>query len=263
MKLIEADTRTEAWMKAAEYLLRNGPSLNLVLGVRSPNNKGPYPTAGRYIDGFLTREGKFSMHTVAETIFPGYEYRRQGLRGVFTVYPDQIYPKIRRHRSISWGTYAYRLVRRQKANGKSMNPLEQLIQKMKAECDMNGPKKSCYELGIAEGEYDLPLYNTAEDGRRRMGGPCLSHLSFKLFESAVHLTACYRSHDYTYKVPGNLLGLARLQECVACETEQQMGSLVVHSTYAYLSGGRAKIRKLLSDIGATADHEATSDVVAH
>ena len=263
MKLIEADTRTEAWMKAAEFLLCNGPSLNLVLGIRSPATQGPYPTARRYIDEFLDCEGKFSMHTVAETIFPGYEYRRQGLQGVFKVYPDEIYPQIKKHRNISWGTYAYRLVRRRKANGEDMNPLEQLIQKMQTELDAKGPKRSCYELGIAEGEYDLPLYNTAEDGTCHMGGPCLSHLSFKLFKGTVHLTAFYRSHDYTYKVPGNLLGLARLQECVACETEQQMGSLVVHSTYAYLSGGKRKIRKLLSDIGTTADQRETSNVVAH
>ena len=263
MKLIEAHTRTEAWMKAAEFLLCNGPSLNLVLGIRSPDSKGPYRTARRYIDEFLDREGEFSMHTVAETIFPGYEYRRQGLRGVFKVYPDEIYPRIKKHRNISWGTYAYRLVRRRKANGTDMNPLEQLIHKMQTQLDVKGSKRSCYEVGIAEGEYDLPLYNTTEDGGRHMGGPCLSHLSFKLFKGTVHLTAFYRSHDYTYKVPGNLLGLARLQECVACETEQQMGSLVVHSTYAYLSGGKTKIRKLLSNIGTTADQRETSNVVAH
>ena len=263
MKLIETDTRTEAWLKAAEFLICNGPSLNLVLGIRSPDSKGPYSTARRCIDEFLDREGKFSMHTVAETIFPGYEYRRQGLRGVFDVYPEEIYPKIKKHRNILWGTYAYRLVRRRKANGEDMNPLEQLIRKMRTELDSKGPKRSCYELGIAEGEYDLPLYNTAEDGSRHMGGPCLSHISFKLLKGTVHLAAFYRSHDYTYKVPGNLLGLARLQKCVASETNQQMGSLVVHSTYAYLSGAKTKIRKLLSDVGATADQKETSDVVAH
>ena len=263
MKLIDADTRTEAWLKAAKFLLCNGPSLNLVLGIRSPDSRGPYPTAGRLIDEFLNRENKFSMHTVAETVFPGYEYRRHGLRGVFSVYPDEIYPQIKKHRKISWGTYAYRLVRRRKANGKDMNPLEQLIHKMQTELDVKGSKRSCYELGIAEGEYDLPLYNTSEDGTRHMGGPCLSHLSFKLFSGAVHLTAFYRSHDYTYKVPGNLLGLARLQECVAGETKQQMGSLVVHSTYAYLRGGKMKINKLLSDIGAAANQQETGDVVAH
>ena len=90
---------------------------------------------------------------------------RRGLPGVLEFYPNHVYPSIKRHPSIRWGTYAYRLVRRHGANGK-------------------------------------------QNGTRRMGGPCLSHLSFKLFDGAVHLTTLYRSHDYGYKVPGNLLGLA-------------------------------------------------------
>ena len=146
-KLIEADTRLDAWMQAADYLL--------------------------------------------------------------DFYPENVYPAIKKHPSIRWGTYAYRLVRRRVANGKHINPLQQMIEKMQSEITNAGPKRSCYELGVAEGEYDVPLHSPADDGARRMGGPCLSHLSFKLLDGAVHLTAFYRSHDYRYKVPGNLLGLAR------------------------------------------------------
>ena len=113
-----------------------------------------------------------------------------------------MYPSIKKHPSIRWGTYAHRLVHRNGADGKQINPLKQMIDKMKNELAAPRPKKSCYELGIAEGEYDLPLYSPVQDGTRRMGGPCLSHLSFKLFDGAVHLTALYRSHDYGYKVPG-------------------------------------------------------------
>ena len=128
---------------------------------------------------------------------------------------------------------------------------------------MSGPKNSCYELGVAEGEYDLPLHSTAEDGSRRMGGPCLSHLSFKLFEGAVHLTALYRSHDYRYKVPGNLLGLARLQSCVAHEVGRDIGPLVVHSSYAYLTGSRVRMRTLLSDLRRTEARREVDGAVAH
>jgi hypothetical protein len=122
--------------------------------------------------------------------------------------------------------------------------------KSESKTKRKGAFRSCYELGVAEGEYDLPLYNTVDDQRRRRGGPCLSHLSFKLFEGDVHLTAFYRSHDYRYKVPGNLLGLARLQACVATEVGAEIGSLVVHSTYAYLDTrkGKQSLRSLLSDI---------------
>ena len=258
-KLIEVDTRLDAWMTAADYLLKRNPVLNLVLTIGSPATGGSNPT----IDKFLTDEGQPPMHTVAETIFPGYEYRRRGLRGVFDFYPEIVYPAIKKHPQIRWGTYAYRLVRRRVAGGKDINPLKQMIDKMQSEIATPGPKKSCYELGVAVGEYDLPLYSPADDGTRRMGGPCLSHLSFKLFENAVHLTAFYRSHDYRYKVPGNLLGLARLQKCVAHEIDRDIGSLTVHSSYAYLGGQKTNVRALLRVLHQTEEREEIDDVVVH
>ena len=258
-KLIEADTRLDAWTKGANYLLEHGSVLNLVLAVGSPATGNSNPA----IDEFLIGEGELPMHSVAETIFPGYEYVRRGLRGVFDFYPEKVYPAIKKRGSIGWGTYAYRLVRRRVAGGQYINPLKQMIEKMQSEIAAVGTKKSCYELGVTEGEYDLPLYSPPDDGTRRMGGPCLSHLSFKLFEDAVHLTAFYRSHDYRYKVPGNLLGLARLQKCVAHEIGRDIGSLIVHSSYAYLVGSKTKMRALLKDLRQSEKREEVSDVVAH
>ena len=263
IKVIEAENRLEAWAKAAEFLLGNGPTLNLVLAIGSPADNGYFQTANLRIDEFLASEEQIPMHSVAETIFPGYEYRRRGLRGVCKVYPDEVYPAIKKHPKISWGTYAYRLVRRRTANGEYLNPLKQMIEKMRTELATRGTKRSCYELGVAEGEYDLSLYNTVDDGTRHMGGPCLSHLSFKLFNGAVHLTALYRSHDYRYKVPGNLLGLARLQDCVARETKQRLGSLVVHSSYAFLRGAKTRMCALLRDIETIAGQSEVNDVLAH
>ena len=258
-KLIEADTRLDAWMKGVEHLLNHQRVLNLILAIDSPA-QGAGNTA---IDQFLTNEGQSPMHTVAETLFPGIEYRRRGIRGVLDFYPKEVYPAIKKHPSISWGTYAYRLVRRRAASGVVINPLKQLIEKMQNEAMKARPKNSCYELGVAEGEYDLPLYSTSEDGTRRMGGPCLSHLSFKLFEGAVHLTAFYRSHDYRHKVAGNLLGLARLQACVAQEVDRQIGSMVVHSSYAYLQGSKSRMRTLLSELRQSEARREVHSAVAH
>ena len=258
-KLIEVDTRLDAWMQAVDYLLDQGPMLNLILAIGSPATGG----SNVAIDGFLTGESQLPMHNVAETIFPGAEYQRRGLRGVLDFYPDKVYPAIKKHPAIRWGTYAYRLVRRRNADGKHVNPLKQLIDKMKSEAAKPGPKRSCYELGVAEGEYDMPLYSPAQDETRRMGGPCLSHLSFKLFQEAVHLTALYRSHDYSYKAPGNLLGLARLQACVAHEVDRSIGSLTIHSSYAYLKGSKGAMRSLLKNLSLECGREDDRNVLAH
>ncbi len=258
-KLIETDTRLDAWMQAADHLLVHGPMLNLTLAIESPTAGGSHSI----IDKFLKDEKQFSMHTVAETIFPGHEYRHRGLAGVLDYYPDTVYPVIKKHPSNHWGTYAHRLVRRSDASGGHVNPLEQLIDKMKSEIKKPGPKRSCYDLGVAEGEYDMSLYSPAQDGTRRRGGPCLSHLTFKLFQDAVHLTALYRSHDYRYKVPGNLLGLARLQCCVVREVGSRIGGLTVHSSYAYLNGSKAAMRRLLMDLHQNAESEESRNVPAH
>ena len=256
-KLIKAHTRLEAWMEAVDYLLQNGPTLNLILAIESPG----IGSSNRLIDKFLFSESEFPMHTVAETIFPGSEYCRRGLRGVYDFYPEEVYPALKKHPSNQWGTYAYRLVRRNDGNGGTINPLRQMIKKMQSEKENLGPKQSCYELGIAEGEFDLPLYSPAKDGGRRRGGPCLSHLSFKLLNGAVHLSAFYRSHDYRYKVPGNLLGLARLQLCVAEETSCSTGSLVAHSSYAYLHGSKNRIKQLLNDLRQNEVPKEATDVL--
>lgn len=64
------------------------------------------------------------------------------------------------------------------------------------------------------------------------------------------MNAFYRSHDYHFKAPGNLLGLAQLQACVANEVEAEIGELNVHSSWAYVddSGGIPEFRELLSEL---------------
>lgn len=236
---IQAQTRLAAWVAATDILLNNGPELNIVLSIDRPGSDGPNGSAASsLVDEFLRAEDEYPLHTVAETIFPGWEYRKRGFQGMSDTYADEEYDLIKER----WGTYAYRLLRRTNAAGELVNPLETLIKKMKNEASLPRPKSACYEIGVAEGEYDLPLYNTTEDESRRMGGPCLSHVSFKYFGGAVHLTALYRSHDYRYKALGNLLGLARLQACVAQEVGKPLGSMMVISTYAWLQSPHVKDR---------------------
>ena len=251
MRAFERDTRFEAWADATEHLIEAEAALNVILAIKTPESDGPASLRlNERMDSYLKAHDEYSVHTVAETIFPGWEYKRRGLSGVFETYANEEFPTLSKGSPKSWGTYAHRLVRRRTAEGKEVNPLELMIEKMKTELASGNRKQACYEIGVAEGEYDLPLYNTVDDDWRHMGGPCLSHVSFKLFEGEVHLTALYRSHDYLFKAFGNMLGLARLQACVAHEVGQPVGSLVVHSTYAYRDskGAKGDARTLLREL---------------
>ena len=241
LKTFRAETRVDAWQDAATFLLEQPKCryLNLILSIESPTESGEREIkVTALLKELYAEEDEYPMHTVAETIFPGDLYKKFGLTGMYERYNEQY-----SHLKIGWGTYAHRLINRKLADGTPFNPLDNMINKMKGEKGNPGPKKACYEIGMGEEAYGLHLYSDSEDCKRRRGAACLSHLSFKLYEGKVHLTALYRSHDYLWKVPGNLLGLARLQACVAHEVRVEVGSMVIHSTYAFLTSGNGK-RKL-------------------
>lgn len=255
IKVVEAQTRLEAWLKAAKWLLDAGPTYNLLLDIASPGSDGPSAKAAySAIDSFYAEEDVYPLHTVAETIFPGWEYKNRGIRGVFETYSKSEYPFVKKVNQ--WGTYAQRMLRRETPKG-VINPLEVLIGKMRWALNQKSKFRSCYEIsmGVPEleeiPEFELPLYRDETDARKHRQIPCMSHLSFKMFDDKVHAIAIYRSHDYRHKVVGNLLGLARLQACIAQEVGIGIGGMVIHSTYAWIEGGKGRFKRLLSDISQT------------
>ncbi|MCA8886083.1 MAG: hypothetical protein KDA35_05635, partial [Hyphomonadaceae bacterium] len=96
----------------------------------------------------------------------------------------------------------------------------------------------------------------AQDRTRPIGGPCLSHLSFKLGpDRRLHLTALYRSHWYVQRALGNLFGLAHLLHFVADEAGLKLGSLICLSSMAQLdtkpkAWGKGDVKTLLAQFHA-------------
>ena len=75
-------------------------------------------------------------------------------------------------------------------------------------------------------------------------------MSFKIVpgvKKSVSLTAMYRNHFYVKKLLGNLVGLGRLLEFVARETNLDVGPLTVISTHAEIDLPKGACR---SDIKA-------------
>lgn len=237
MKPITGASRAATWLAAVQHLAgcANWEDYNLVLEILDPMRRdaGDRRVEER-VDAFLRTAGRSPISTVAETIFPAGEYRRHGPKGVYEIYPDEIYPTIKRLPELKWGTYAHRLVRRIGPNG-TINPLAYCIEKIQKQLDGNATKTACYELSLSDVGLDLPLYDPLSDRKHHIGGPCLSHVSLKITrDKKVVFTALYRSHYYIQRALGNLLGLARLQAFVCEQVKLSPGALMCVSTYATL-----------------------------
>jgi hypothetical protein len=230
----------------------------MVLEIRNP---GGTTVADKVIDArvdaLLRVAGVLPLNSVAETIFPAKEYRLHGAKGVYDVYPETVFPKIRP--LLNWGTYAQRLLRRRGRDGKPMNPLKICVEKMKGQlAKEKGAKRNCYELSLNEDESDEPLelaiYTAVNDQKPTFGRPCLSHISLKITrDGKLNLSALYRSHYYVERALGNLLGLARLQDFICKQTGLAAGTLVCLATYArldvHVGWGKTKIEALLDELG--------------
>lgn len=257
MICISGQTCAEVWSKAIVALneQKSGDQYNVILEILEPIAMKPEDHGLiKAIDDLLRSAGKQPVHTVSQTIFPDGEYKLSGKSGVFNTYPEKLYPILKKG---WWGTYVHRMVRWPNPKGGTINQLEMLIDKISS-VRGNGQKlRNCYELATIDPCMDLPLYAPEKDCKRRIGGPCLSHLSFKvdfdLDPEILRLTAVYRNHYYFERLLGNLLGLARLMGFIAFESgmtktiSESPGPLTIHSTHAVIDGKRTELVKLASD----------------
>jgi thymidylate synthase len=237
MKLISKNIRELAWFEALKHLYNEATDFieyNLVVEVTEPVRSNKVSRQIRKsLDQLLadSPDGLYPVQTVADTIFPATEYKAEGMEGVYTTYPEDVFPKIKCNNGNTTGTYAYRIVRGFGREGKKCNPLENVISRLKGQLNrQKGGIRCAFEISVDD-VASIPI-NRNDNGI--MGFPCLSHLSFKLNHdrTALNLTATYRSQDFIQKALGNFLGLARLQDAVARELGIKVGVFVCHATLA-------------------------------
>ncbi|MGQ0659685.1 hypothetical protein [Sphingosinicella sp.] len=231
---------SSAWRNAVGYLKQQPgrKCYNLAYMVTQPDawTQEDASTIAAF-DEFAKGAGRHPVTTVANTIFPLACYRVRGADGVFEHYPDEIYPRVK----TTWGTYAERMLRRRDAqgnllrhrDGQLVNPLKSLTEKLRHRVAAARGTKTHYELPVSDEVFEISTYDPVRDARYPRGGPCLSHLSFKLDPSNnVRLTAFYRSHFYLDRALGNLVGLGRLQRFVADQAECDVGPLTLIASEA-------------------------------
>jgi len=222
-----------AWVAAAGAIIDSGEAYNVVIDVADPVHHDDNDNEViSFVDKFLKLHDENPIVTVANTIFPQSLYVAHGSPGFYAI-------EHRDHDMLTetkrWGRYFERITRHRKADGKTYNPLQDMIDKLRRQENAGVRYKAAYELAV---------YDPLLDGRTLYGGQCLSFLSFKLHpDQGLLLTAMYRNHTYVTRCLGNLIGLGWLLAFVAKEAEVKAGSLTVISTHAELDKGDWGIRE--------------------
>lgn len=254
MKHVPAATCTRAWLDAATHLQTQVEQrdYNLILEIANPMSLPPEEkliyTA---VNTFLTKHEKQTVNSVVNTIFPAGFYARYGADKVISNY-GEIARKIKGHPdNRRWGTYAHRIMTKRKdTKNQEFVPLQVIIDKLRSQLKNASTLRAAYELNLIDPMVDIPIYEADTDRDNTIGGPCLSHLSFKLkHDHRLMLTAFYRSHYYLQRALGNLFGLAWLQDFVAHQAGVKSAELVCISSMGIVehdkSWGQPEVAALL------------------
>lgn len=232
--LLPASDCSRGWLFAVWHLLQcRGDCFNLVTEIENPTVE--HAGIRQLVDQFLEAMGKKRVDEVANTIFPESLYfPAMGRDSLYQNY-EIAWPLIRLFPANKLGTYFYRMIHWGDRD-KPINQLDNVIYKLR-KSKLGGLKyRNIYEVSI---------YRPENDRRNRIGFPCLSHLSFKLYGGQLHLTAVYRNQFYIERAYGNFIGLGRLMEFVARESESEIGSLTCIATHAELDCRRKAVSSLV------------------
>lgn len=219
-------TPARAWLEAALHLQANGGSLGgLMLHIEEPLRSDPLDISViQTVDSFLHSLDKFTIATVANTIFPATLDRGDGIDSLSARYLAA-YKRAMRKRG-SWGRYFERMVNWEDRQGGHINQIAEIID-MLFSAKNDGP--------LHKNRYEIMLFDPARDLRRPRNRQCLSMIELKPdTDGLLHMMAIYRSHFYLQKALGNLIGLGELLGFIARESGFDVGTLTVNSTAAQL-----------------------------
>lgn len=223
----------DAWKKGCEILLKNnGDMYNLFTIIENPgylDNDWIYTYNPKEI-----YKNSASINDVINTIFP-YKMNTQIRKNFYNYYLKlhRSKKRIGARKKKRWGTYFERMIC---FGSKEINQIEEVINVLNSE---KRHLKSTNPIHITSCEYDSL--------KKRLGNPCLQYVQFTFPEKdIINAIVVYRNHDFLKKAFGNFIGLGKLLEFVAKNTNKKVGSLSCLSTHAF-TDHKSNLRKL-SDI---------------
>jgi thymidylate synthase len=223
---IIGDSFQAAWAKAIIALSNNHwKAWSVVVHIQDPSllDQDKHEEMRQFA---LDHKGVIEPNKVAYTIFPYKLYR-------FGITKERLYKGYwkyfkltRRMAHRGWGTYFERMIKYQTPNG-NVDQLGRIIN------NINNHKVN---YGAA---HVIIIPQPHRDINKIMGAPCLNYITVQVEKAdqstgrkTISLLAVYRNHDFRARAYGNYLGLCKLLQYVAAETNSNIGKITCISSHA-------------------------------
>jgi len=254
--IIEAETVSEAWLRYVDLVEPHATGVfQAIVRVRNPVSESSAVRVA--VESLLSEWAEkdktvYPVRTVRTTIFPlHYAQRASNAVDLADAYRKD-YPRLRMYPGNRHGTYFGRMIDTQvSTSGDHYDQLNDTIAKLR-----RNHNATMTEIDLRfETEEDAPsltIYETEKNHARKMGFPCMSHLSFQRDGALLHIAAFYRNQDVGRKAYGNILGLGQLCEYVAGQAGLCCGSLVMVAGRAYINTPKVLLKKHLPLIRSAA-----------
>lgn len=240
---IRASEVSTAWRMAARAVLaEGGQSFHLAVRI---GNDDDHSTIRADVSQLQETHGLAGVETVSNTIFPAAMAAASDSPADLAERYRAVYPRLRSLQPNRFGTYFGRMVSHPGGDAHA-DQLNHVIEKLRQTEGGNNWSS----------RYEMPIYHPASDSTRPMGFPCMSHCAFHLDaeNDSVNLLAVYRNQYIVERAYGNYLGLVRLRNYVAAETNRQPGELIVVVGHAEVETAKTATRRLLDNLDS--DHGA-------
>lgn len=226
---VSGDNCLEAWVNGCEIILEHGGDVfNLCTTIKNPNFFEKEWLVNH--DPKIIYSDNASLSDVINTIFP-YKIKKIERSDLYSHYlklhgsEKRLGCKKRKR----WGTYFERMI----SFGLSeVNQIEEIIDVVNSD---KRHLKTLNPIHISSCEYDSL--------KKRLGNPCLQYVQFTFpRKDTINITVVYRNHDFLSKALGNFIGLGKLLDFVAQNTDKQVGELTCLSTHAFTNSKKNLIK---------------------
>jgi hypothetical protein len=247
--VITEDNLSIAWVKAFAALTVRGveevsPLVVSVVGMDGAP-LGENPAIESALDGALLAAGKFSCHTVANTIFPCSMWNPAVGRSTLFARYGALLTRLKRVPQNRQGTYFGRLIRFG-PEGTERNQLEHII----STYERGNHRRSALQASIFDPMRD-------QTHQRQRGFPCLQQVAFlPQGDGGLCVTGFYGMQYLFDRGYGNYLGLSRLGTFMAHELGLRLTQMVCVAAVAQRGIGIGVARHLrdqLADIPGAAE----------